>query len=113
MEAAHQPTAQPDTAQDGTDIRCPACGSDDLGGERTHEGTIRVTCLPCGHMWDRTPRPGCPRCASRDVEVFVERRWISTDGSWHPRPGPGDLESVQVEVGTCRACRHTWTAGES
>jgi predicted RNA-binding Zn-ribbon protein involved in translation (DUF1610 family) len=86
QETAEQPAGAP--AQDvapgrATDsgeraaIRCPSCGEREaLRGERRSDAIV-VTCRRCGHVWQRTSQPVCPRCGRADLvatsEPLVER----------------------------------------
>lgn len=50
------------------DVRCPECGEETaLRGER-RQAEIFLTCLTCGHRWERDPAPACRQCGSRDLQ---------------------------------------------
>ena len=53
-----------------SELVCPACGSEELLGERSGE-LIHITCEDCGTEWDRDPSPRCDRCGGSDLEGAI------------------------------------------
>ncbi len=51
------------------DITCPRCGeAEELRGDRSDDGVV-VTCLSCGHRWQRDLTPSCPTCRGSDLQL--------------------------------------------
>ena len=53
------------------DLVCPACGSEELVGERAGD-LIHITCEDCATAWDRDPSPRCPTCGGDDLEGAIK-----------------------------------------
>lgn len=91
-----------------SEFDCPACGSDDVRGERHPSGTISLTCQSCETSWARVPKPSCPRCGRGDVEEYGGNERASND----PGPGQAHPEASGRHRGggtfRCRRCHHTW-----
>ena len=80
------------------DIICPRCeADDDLRGEPTDDGRIRLTCDACNVTWERDPRPRCASCGGDDLyhkpQVILEKS----------RGTQMSVQGIHVEYG-CWAC---------
>jgi predicted RNA-binding Zn-ribbon protein involved in translation (DUF1610 family) len=63
------------------DLVCPNCGQEEhLRGERVGD-LIRITCPPCGLVWDRNPSPRCPSCGNVDVRPVPQAVWEKSRGT--------------------------------
>lgn len=57
-------------------IACPTCAEDDdLSGTRRPDGTLEITCLACGAVWDRDAERRCRLCGSADLEYTPKPLW--------------------------------------
>jgi hypothetical protein len=80
-------------------VICPRCGEDDkLSGERRPDGTLEVTCLACGTVWDRDAERRCRVCGSDDLEYTPKALW---------EKGRGDQRTPAGEI-AAYAC---WNCG--
>jgi DNA-directed RNA polymerase subunit RPC12/RpoP len=88
-------------------IACSACGSEELRGSR-QGAVILLTCESCGHEFERTPRPSCPRCGTPDPFESEHMGWEHEDGAEEREgepTGSGDALRGQYR---CRKCHLTW-----
>lgn len=57
-------------------ITCPSCAEDDdLSGIRRPDGTLEITCLACGAVWERNAERRCKLCGSADLEYTPKPLW--------------------------------------
>lgn len=111
VEPGSQATSPQRANEDAVDDRtCPKCprGGEPVG-EPGDAGWIEMRCQTCATRWTRMPRVSCPRCGQSDIETVTEWRYISTDGKWHPNPGPGDIEKIEVPIARCPGCNNVWS----
>jgi transposase-like protein len=87
---------------------CPACGSDDVRGEREAGGTITLTCQACRGTWSRDPKPSCPRCGRSDVEEYGKDEWAYDDPAAAKEDPMATGHSLGGRTFRCRKCHNTW-----
>lgn len=81
-----------------TEITCPTCGEQErLQGNRQPDGTIQITCEPCGASWDRDTRPRCRLCGSE--ELIYAPKSLMTHGR-----GTQTTQAGQIDQYACAAC---------
>lgn len=80
-------------------VSCPACGEDeDLTGSAS-DGSIVLTCGPCGHTWLRDTVPVCRLCGSEDIEGVA-----TSTLEEHGRAGVRTPSGIRL-VHYCWSCR--------
>jgi Zn ribbon nucleic-acid-binding protein len=89
-------------------VNCPACTSDDLVGSPTKDKNISLTCLACGHVWERTPFQPCKRCGSSDVTLSLYEGWAYDDLEEAREDTYASWEYVERTVFRCRKCNYEW-----
>lgn len=63
------------------ELVCPNCGLDEhLRGEQIGE-LIRITCSPCGLVWERDPSPRCRLCSGSAVRPVPQAVWEKSRGT--------------------------------
>jgi formate dehydrogenase maturation protein FdhE len=87
---------------------CPACGSDDVRGERQPAGTITLTCQSCQTSWARVPKPSCPRCGKSDVEQYGRDDGVDDDPAAASANTRASGHGLRGRTFRCRKCHHTW-----
>jgi hypothetical protein len=103
------PENEPVTTVD--DIRCPACGSDDVRGTgRPVEGVLPLSCEACGQRWTRVPRQVCGRCASSEVRTTpIKDSWEFGDKvAARDDPSTDDWFYRERYISRCEQCQLVW-----